>query len=148
MKGRAPNRHAIGLLAGYGLQFLAGMTLNLFVAIPDSHPGSTGGDYFIRSWHSLAWSMSDGGWLLASHAGLAPLLVLGSVAQFVLAAVFHNKLWNIAGGLAALFTIGGFFNGLSFVDYNEDTSSLIMAVTLLVVGLLLAGRKAAVAVRR
>jgi hypothetical protein len=133
MKNDDVRPHAIGLLFGYGLQFLAGMLLNLFVTIPKKHPGSSGSNYFGQSSHSLIWTLSGGGgWELAVHVYLAILLVLGSLSFFVRAMILHDKSWAIAGGLAALFTLGAFFNGLSFVDFNKDVSSMIMATCWLV----------------
>jgi hypothetical protein len=123
------NRQAIVLLIGYLLQFLAGMTLNLFVTIPNNHPGNSGNNYFTRSWHSLIWSISgSGGWILAFHVILALFLVLGSISLFVFAVISHKKVWIINGGLAATLTLGAFFNGMSFIDFNKDVSSMIMAV--------------------
>jgi hypothetical protein len=120
--------YAIVLLAGYVLQFLAGMLLNLFVTLPTTHPGSSGSEYFSRSFHSALWALSGhGGWQLAFHAYIASALVLGVVGLFVSGIVQHSKLWTRAGGIATLFTIGAFFNGMSFVDYNEGFSSMIMA---------------------
>jgi hypothetical protein len=134
---------AIGLLIGYLLQFLAGMLLNLFVTIPHKHPGSSGTNYFSRSAHSLVWSLSgSGGWALSFHAGLALLLVVSSLGFLVSALIVHNKLWVITGGTAAMMTLGAFFNGLSFIDFDKDISSMIMAtcwigaVGALVIGLL------------
>ena len=119
---------AIGLLFGYGLQFLAGMTINLFVSLPKSHPGTSGNEYFSRSSHSLWWALSGGGnWALTVHAYLALGLVVGSLSLLIRAAVYKSKEWKWAGGVAALFTIGAFFNGLSFIDYSQDFSSMIMA---------------------
>ena len=135
-------KQALGLLARYGLQFLAGMLLNLFITIPATHPGSSGSEYFSRSWNSLIWALSgQGGWELVFHVYLALLLVLGSIALFIRAAAEeHNKNWSIAGGVAALFTVGAFFNGLSFVNYNNSVSSMIMATCWLVaVGALIFG---------
>ena len=123
------NRQAMGLLAGYLLQFIAGITLNLFVTVPNNHPGSSGNDYFTRSWHSLIWSISgSGGWILSFHALLALILVLGSVSLSIFAFLANNKTWKIAGSVAALLTVGAFFNGMSFIDFNKNISSMIMAV--------------------
>jgi len=121
-------RQAIGLLAGYALQFLAGMLLNLFVTIPNKHPGDSGSNYVARSWHSLVWTLSGhGGWALAFHVYLGCILVLGSISLFIGAMMQHSRKWSVAGGIAALFTIGAFFNGMSFIDFNKDISSMIMA---------------------
>ena len=141
MKNDNVRPQAIGLLFGYGLQFLAGMLLNLFVTIPSKHPGSSGSNYFSRSSHSLIWALSgSGGWELAVHVYLGLLLVIGSLSLFIRAVALHNKRWSIAGGVAALFTLGAFFNGLSFIDFNKDFSSMIMATCWLVaVGALFVG---------
>jgi hypothetical protein len=126
MKYEKLRPQALGILVGYALQFLAGMTLNLFVTIPKKHPGASGSNYFIRSLHSLIWTLSGSGdWQLAFHVYLGLL---------------HDKRWSIVGGIAALLTIGAFFNGVSFIDFNKDISSLIMAtcwlgaVTAIIVG--------------
>lgn len=125
--------HALGLLIGYGLQFLAGMLLNLFVTIPAIHPGSKDSEYFSRSSHSLLWSLADkGGWALAFHVYLAIFLTLGSISLFIKAYLSHNNNWLICSSLAAIFTLGAFFNGLSFIDYNKNISSMIMAICWLV----------------
>ena len=121
-------RQAIGLLVGYALQFLVGMLLNLFVTIPDKHPGDSGSNYFARSWHSLVWTLSGhGGWTLAFHVYLGCVLALGSISLFIGALMQRSRRWSVAGGVAALFTIGAFFNGLSFIDFNKDISSMTMA---------------------
>jgi len=126
-------RQATAVLVILAVQFLAGMLLNLFVTLPDKHPGSSGSMYFSRSWHSLAWALSGhGGWGLAIHAYLALGLVLGTLSLFVNAVMHHSRSWIMLGGIAALFTVGAFFNGLSFIDYNKDVSSMIMAIGWLV----------------
>lgn len=119
---------SIGLLVGYGLQFLAGMLLNLFVIIPNNHPGRDAPNFFTGGIHGLFWALAGhGGWELSVHASLALLLVLGSISLVVSAIVRHDKNWVIASSIAALFTIGALFNGLSFINYNHNVSSMIMA---------------------
>jgi hypothetical protein len=133
MKNDDVRPHAIGLLVGYGLQFLAGMLLNLFVTIPSKHAGSSGSNYVSQSSHSLTWTLSGaGGWELAVHVYLGLLLVIGSLSLFIRAMALHDRQWSITGALATLFTLGAFFNGLSFVDFNKDFSSMIMATCWLV----------------
>ncbi|MGH7195845.1 MAG: hypothetical protein ACREGA_03640 [Candidatus Saccharimonadales bacterium] len=133
--------HALGLLTLLGLQFLAGMTLNLFINLAAARPGTSGGNYFIRDWHSLVWALSgSGGAALAIHAYLALAIVLGCLALLIRGLKLHDKIWAWAGGVAALFTIGALFNGLSFLDYNQDFSSMIMASAwLIAVGSLIVG---------
>jgi hypothetical protein len=131
-KSKLPEQ-ATGLLVGYALQFLVGMLLNLFVTLPAKHPGTAGHNYFGQSVHSLTWALSNGGgWELTAHVYLGLLLVLGSCSLFVRALFEHDRQWAIAGGVAALFTLGAAFNGLSFIDFNKDISSMIMATCWLV----------------
>jgi hypothetical protein len=119
---------AIGLLIGYALQFLAGMTLNLFVKVPDQHPGVNASNYFGGILRALGWTLSGGGgWPMAFHVYLALALTLGSLGLCVASIRMRLKVWVISSIIAALSTIGALFNGLSFVNYNHDFSSLIMA---------------------
>lgn len=128
MKKSVLRRTAIGLLWLYGIQFAFGMTMNLFVTLPDAHPGTSGGEYFSRSAESLVWALSfGGGVVLFLHAALGLLLFLGSLSLFVNSLRLAARGWRWASGIALFFTFGAFFNGLSFLDYNEDFSSAIMA---------------------
>lgn len=124
---------SVYLLIGYGLQFLAGMLLNLFVTIPASHPGRNASNYFSGGLHGLIWALTvHGGWALSFHVYLAVLLILGSISLFIRAAILRNKKWSIIGATSAIFTIGAFFNGLSFINYNHNISSMIMATCWLI----------------
>lgn len=138
----------IGMLVLLGVQFGAGMFLNLFVVLPTTHPGSSGDEYFSRSFTSLAWALSLGGGIpLFIHAALGALIFLLSIVVFLMVLVQRATGWRWAWGLTAFFTFGAFFNGMSFVDYGEDFSSAIMAgcwlgaVTSLVGGLIADGRR-------
>jgi hypothetical protein len=143
MKTDRLQRHALGLLVGFGVQFLAGMTLNLFVTLPKVHSGTNGKNYFASSGHGLIWSLSGGGGVaLTIHVYIAVALFLGCVGLFIRGLKLDKPVWTWSGGIAALFTLGALFNGLSFIDYNHDVSSMIMAscwliaVFSLIIGLL------------
>ncbi|GAB3124163.1 hypothetical protein [Glaciibacter psychrotolerans] len=126
-------RFAIVLLWIYVVQFIAGMTLNLFVALPASHSGTTGNEYFSRSLASLIWALTGlGGPVLFLHALIGVGLVLGSLVLFIFSCRIERARWRWASGITCFFTIGGLFNGLSFLDYTEDVSSAIMAACWLV----------------
>src|SRR6185437_12959101 len=123
-----PRRFAIVMLVGYTVQFVLGMTLNLFVKIPDVHPGTSGEEYFGRSFTSLVWALSGaGGPALFTHALLGSVLFAGAVTLFVICLLHRARGWRWLTGIAAFFTFGAFFNGMSFLDYGEDFSSAIMA---------------------
>jgi len=110
------------------VQAAIGMIVNLYVTIPARHPGAHPSDYFGGSLHSVAWAVAHGSPGLAIHA------VLGlALAVMVISVAVHSlKLRSRAIGawsiLAGLLVIGAGFNGASFLDFNDDLSSLIMAL--------------------
>jgi len=110
------------------LQAGIGVAVNLYVAIPAHHPGASPANYFTGSFHSVVWAMSHGRAALAAHAvlgvGLA-VFALGAAVQAVRVGGRSVAAWSVLG---ALLVIGAGFNGASFVDFNHDISSLIMAV--------------------
>ena len=134
MTGNRFRTHTVVLLVLLGLQFVAGMVLNLFIDIPKHHPGTSGGDYYSRSWASLLWALSGGaGWALMVHALLAVVLLLGTFFLFLRALRPAGRGWRWGTGIATIVTLGALFNGLSFLDLNQDFSSMIMASCWLVV---------------
>lgn len=108
------------------IQFLLGMVLNLFVAITRHHPGARGSDYFGRAFQSVLWAVSHGGFL-AFHVGLGLLLFLASLR--LAAAVFGVPGSGVrtVGVLGAVSVLAAGINGASFLNFNEDFSSMIMA---------------------
>lgn len=109
-------------------QFFLGMVNNLYVTIPNQHPGANAHNYFSGVASSLAWAISVGSstWL-AAHVALGCLLVLVAIACIVLAARSRSALWIWSMSFGASFIIGAAFNGTSFLIFNMDYSSLIMA---------------------
>ena len=120
-------RTTIGLIIALIAQFLTGMLVNLFVTIPDSHPGSQPTEYFAGSFQSVAWAISSGPSLLVAHVGLGLILGIGSVALIIRVRALGRRRLTVAAVLAFLFIVGAGFNGASFLDFNEDFSSMIMA---------------------
>jgi hypothetical protein len=105
-----------------------GMVVNLFVTIPANHPGSQPSNYLTGSASSVGWAISHGALSLAVHAALGLALVVLVIWVAVRAAVLRQRTVAAWAILAALFTIGAGFNGASFLDYNMNISSLIMAL--------------------
>lgn len=121
-------RGAVGLVWGFGVQFAVGMLLNLFVTIPDRHPGAGGAEYFSASGSGLIWALSfGGGWALFVHTVIAVLLTVGCIVLFLRSLARAGRGWRWLTAVAALATLGALFNGLSFIDYAHDISSAIMA---------------------
>jgi hypothetical protein len=109
-------------------QFLVGMVVNLFVTIPKNHPGARPGEYFSGSLQSVNWALGGSGlpWL-ETHAGIGVLLFVAAVALLLVAIRSGRRAHVIAAafGLAGIIAAG--FNGASFLDFNEDFSSMLMS---------------------
>jgi hypothetical protein len=132
------------------LQFFTGMVANLYVNIPAHHPGANAHNYFTGAASSIGWAISSNFniWL-ALHAALGLLLGLATIEFTVAAIRSHNTAWTWSSIAGAAFMIGAGFNGASFLVFNKDFSSLIMAglfgLSLLsyVLGMYLEGRRTA-----
>ncbi len=111
-------------------QFLLGMAVNLFVTIPSNHPGANPPEYFSGVVQSVKWAItfpSSPLWLFL-HALLGLVLVVLTLALLIAAIVARKRNWIIVAVLGFLFTLGAGFNGGSFLNYNEDFSSMLMSV--------------------
>ena len=109
------------------VQFLLGMATNLFVEITRNHPGANPPEYFSGVLQSVAWAVVHGPLLLQLHAGLGLVLVVGAAMAFVQALRTGSRGVRIATGIGAFAILAAGFNGGSFLNYNEDFSSMIMA---------------------
>jgi heme A synthase len=129
-RNRAARGWAFGLLIALLVQFGLGMYVNLFAHIPLNHPGHRAKNFFVGSYHSVtgAETSPHAPLILAFHAGLGLLLVLGSLWLAVLAIRGRRAGLVWAAVLGALFILGAGFNGASFLNYNEDANSFVMAL--------------------
>jgi len=109
------------------VQFLLGMALNLFVELPRDHPGANPPEYFSGVAQSVTWAILHGPLLLVLHAVLGLLLLIGSIVLFVQAVRSGPRSFAIATGVGGFAILAAGFNGGSFLNYNEDFSSMIMA---------------------
>ncbi|MBV9914941.1 MAG: hypothetical protein JO153_00460 [Solirubrobacterales bacterium] len=110
------------------MQAAIGMVVNLYVTIPKHHPGAQPSEYFGGSFHSVIWAIGHGAAALALHTALGLALVLTVIASATEAIRSGDRsaaVWSI---LAALLVLGAGFNGASFIDFNDNASSLIMAL--------------------
>ena len=77
---------------------------------------------------SIGWAITHGAAALAIHATLGLVLALMVISVAVRSFAVASRpvrVWSILGGLLV---IGAGFNGASFLDFNHDVSSLIMAL--------------------
>jgi hypothetical protein len=122
------------------------MAVNLFVTIPTNHPGANPPEYFGGVVQSVTWAILHGHVLLIIHASLGLLLVVNALGLLVAAIRTRaaDLIWVTSLGLFGVLVAG--FNGGSFLNYNQDFSSMLMAtffacaLIAYMVGLFLTGR--------
>jgi membrane-associated PAP2 superfamily phosphatase len=110
------------------IQFALGIGANLYVTVPAHHPGARPGSYFSGSLQSLGWALHHARAVLAAHTALGFVIVLAAVGLVVQTARLRRGRLLAAATLGTLSVIGAGFNGASFLDYNKDVNSLIMAL--------------------
>ena len=129
MENEARFRPTLGFAIGMLLvQYLLGIAVNLFVTIPTDHPGANPPEYFGGVVTSVSWAILDGGLLLTLHAVWGLILLLGAIGTLVQAIRLGGGArvtWS-AVGLFGVLAAG--FNGGSFLNYNQDFSSMLMAI--------------------
>jgi hypothetical protein len=105
-----------------------GMAANLYVTIPAHHPGAHPSNYFTGSANSVAWSVSHGAVTLAVHAVFGFAIALMAVATSLRVLTLTRRGVSVWALLGALFLLGAGFNGASFLDFNNNISSLLMSL--------------------
>jgi hypothetical protein len=117
----------VTLLAQFGL----GMFVNLFIDIPSRHPGAGERNYLTATARGIAWleTSKDAPVVVATHAGVGLTLVIG--AAWMATRAFQARTgpavsWSAV--LGGLFILGAAVNGASFLDYNDDVNSYLMAM--------------------
>jgi hypothetical protein len=115
---------AVAVLVQTGI----GMIVNLYARIPAHHPGAHPSGYFVGSARSVVWAISHGAAALAIHATLGLVVTVLAIAVAFSAVRGSNRTLKIWVVLAAGLVVGAGFNGASFLDFNHDASSLLMAL--------------------
>lgn len=100
-------------------QFVLGMAVNLFVTIPEHHPGAHPSDYFAGSARSIGWAVPSGGVWVDAHVSLGLALVVCGIAVIILAARSSSRVALGTAVLGAAAVVGAAFNGVSFPDSAE-----------------------------
>lgn len=109
------------------VQFFVGMITNLYVTIPDSHPGAHASDFFSGVPDAIGWAIGSGPAWLAMHAALGLALAVASLAFIVSAFRTRDWTWFWLSFAGSMLLIGAGFNGASFLVFGHDFSSLIMS---------------------
>lgn len=102
------------------VQYILGITANLFVQFPDTKK------------ESVLWEFAKSQWAVLSHIILGALLFIGACVFMVRAVRSKNKQWIISAsvGLVAILVAG--IMGAKFVPTQEDGYSFTMAVAFIV----------------
>ena len=108
-------------------QFLLGMAVNLFVTIPDQHPGANPPEYFSGVAQSVTWAIVHGHILLAIHAAFGLVIVLAALGTLVQAIGNRRRGIVVSAVFGFIGVLAAGFNGGSFLNYNQDFSSMLMA---------------------
>jgi hypothetical protein len=119
-------------LALLAIQFLAGMLVNLFIQIPDAHPGTNANEYFSGVVQGIFWAVTQGAVALRVHVIIGLSLFLASLALLALAIAARRRAYIISAVFGWLGIMAAAFNGASFINYGHDFSSLFMATGFLI----------------
>ena len=108
------------LLGALVVQYALGMYVNLYVAFPSS--ATTG-----QLWE-FAWSQ----WPLASHIGLAILLLVGAILLCIRAILYKNRTWIIGSVIGLLGILAAGASGAIFIPSQMNAYSYSMSLAFLV----------------
>jgi hypothetical protein len=110
------------------IQFLLGMYVNLFVTIPTNHPGARPPEYFSGVAQSVFWAITQSGLLfLILHAAFGLVIVVGAAVLLAQGIQSRSRSLIMTTSVGAFGVLVAALNGGSFLNYNEDFSSMIMA---------------------
>jgi hypothetical protein len=110
------------------VQSAVGVVVNLHVMVPPNHSGANPTSYLSGSSQSVAWAIGHGALSLAIHASLGLALVVLAALVAVRSISLRAGWVAFSSTLGAGLVVGAGFNGASFLDFNRDASSLIMAL--------------------
>ena len=130
VKARATLRgDAFGLLLMLLVQFAAGMVVNLFVQIPDVHPGSNPTSDIGGIVDNIVWAITGSGApSLIFHAAFGVLLIANSLQVIVVASRTERRGLLIAAVIGFLAVSAAGFNGARFLALGQDASSMLMSL--------------------
>jgi hypothetical protein len=131
--------NTFGVLAMLIVQFAIGIVVNLYGTIPANDKGS-------GIFGAIGKALTNGPASLATHAGLALLIVLAAIALVVRSIVTRHTASIVLSAIGLAAIAGAAFNGARFVaDGGPANASLAMALSTAVamlsyaIGLLLLG---------
>lgn len=110
-------------------QFLVGIVVNLYVVVPNSHPGAYPSNYFVGVMQAEIWALGHAPQWLLFHVIVGLALFLGSLIMLGLAIASRRASWIVLSIFGLIGIMGAGFNGASFMNYGgQGFSSLLMSV--------------------
>lgn len=110
------------------IQFLIGMVANLFIQVPNVHPGTGSSNYFVGVVQGVAWALVHSELWLLLHVVVGLLLGIAAFTLLGLAIASRQRAWIVTSILGWIGVIGAGFNGASFLNYGHNFSSLLMSI--------------------
>lgn len=110
------------------VQFGLGIGTNLYVRVPARHPGVNAGNYFAGVGKGIAWVIPHGAVALAAHAALGLALIVVGIALTVRSIASRRRGCLVSAVVGLLAIVAAGFNGISFLNYGHDVSSLVMGL--------------------
>jgi hypothetical protein len=110
------------------IQFLIGMIANLFIQVPNVHPGTGSSNYFVGVVQGVVWALLHSELGLLLHVIVGLLLGIAAFTLLGLAIASRQRAWIVTSILGWIGVIGAGFNGASFLNYGHNFSSLLMSI--------------------
>jgi len=112
------------------IQFALGMWINLFITIPQNHPGADATNFVVGFFQSIVWGIAQGGVLFAIHTILGLTVVTFHPVLGILPLSVQwgprGSVW--AGAVAAVLAPASAVSGAAYLTYHQDLYSLLMAL--------------------
>jgi len=102
------------------VQYILGITINLFVQFPDTKS------------ETVLWEFAKSQTAVMLHIILGGLLLIGACVFMVRAARSKNKQWIISASVGLFAILVAVITGAKFVPTQEDMFSFIMALAFIV----------------
>lgn len=116
----SPKKEAVGMIIGLTMQYLLGMSANLFVQFPQN---AKEGQLWVFAWRQVP---------IAIHIVLGILLSIGAVHLGVDAFKSQDRRWKIVSLVSAVAIFAAILGGALFIPSQNNVYSLLMAVSFII----------------
>lgn len=112
--------HALGMIGILIVQYLLGMTTNLFVQFPEN---AHEGQLWVFAWHQIPLSL---------HIIVGFALLFGTISLIISATKQKNRSWIIASTIAGIAIFSAIGAGATFIPTQTDAYSFVMAISFII----------------